>query len=150
MKHKTTFIHNKKAFFSYEVQETLEAGIELFGHEVKSVKEGSGSLEGAYVQIKGGEAFLANARISPFQQLNTPKGYDQNRPRKLLLHKKEISKLSHIEAGKGQTIIPISLYNSAGRVKVEIAVAKGKKLHDKRESIKKRETAREIRREMKR
>ncbi len=150
MKHKTIFINNKKAFFNYEIQESLEAGIELFGHEVKSVKEGHGSLEGSYVQVKEGEAFLTNMRISPYQQLNTPKDYDQNRPRKLLLRKKQIAMLSSIEGGKGQTVIPIALYNSAGRVKVEIGIARGKKLHDKRETIKKRDTDREIRREMKR
>jgi SsrA-binding protein len=158
MQHKTAYTQNRKVFFNYEVLETLEAGIELFGYESKSIKAGRANLEGAFVIIRGGEAFLMNASIPPYQQNNTPKGYEPMRMRKLMLHKKEIARLSEIEGKKsggktsgtrGTTVVPISLYNSAGRIKVEIAVVKGKKKHDKRASTKKRETEREMRRELK-
>ena len=155
MKNRTTYIHNKKAFFNYEVQDTFEAGIELLGFEVKAIKGQHGNLEGAYVVVKGGQAYLTGMTIPPFQVGNTPKDYEPTRARKLILHKKEIHKLLDIvdAGGKGNgglTIIPISLYNNKGKIKVEISIAKGKKKADKRETIKKRETDREIRREMKR
>ncbi len=158
MKSKTTYTQNKKVFFNYEILEALEAGIELVGFEVKSVKAGKANLEGAYVIIRGGEAFLMHMSIPPYQQNNTPKGYESDRMRKLMLRKKEISRLSEIEgkksggksAGtKGTTVVPVSLYNNGGRVKVELAVVRGKKKYDKRASIKKRETDREMRRELK-
>ena len=155
MKNRTTYIHNKKAFFNYEVQDTFEAGIELLGFEVKSIKGQHGNLEGAYVVVKGGQAYLTGMTLPPFQVGNTPNDYEPTRPRKLILHKEEIKKLLDIvdAGGKGNgglTIIPISLYNNKGKIKVEISIAKGKKKADKRETIKKRETDREIRREMKR
>jgi len=146
---KTTYIQNKKAFFNYDIGEKLEAGIELFGYEAKAIKAGHGSLDGAYVVIRGGEAFLIKAQVSPFQINNTPKDYEPERLRRLILHKAEIAKLADIESGKGQTIVAISLYNSGGRIKVEIGIAKGKKRFDKRQDIKKRETDRELRRELK-
>ncbi len=158
MKHKTIYINNKKVFFNYEILETLEAGIELIGIETKAVKKGTGSLEGSYAIIRGGEAFLMHMHIPPYQQNNTPKTYEPDRTRKLILHKKEILKLADIEgkrsggkhAGtKGTTVVPVALYNNAGRIKVELAVVRGKKKHDKRASTKKRETEREMRREMK-
>lgn len=154
MKNHTTYIHNKKVFFNYEVQETLEAGIELFGFEVKSIKNLHGNLEGAYVVVKAGQVYVIGATIPPYQIGNTPKEYEPTRSRKLILHKKEIKKLSDIvdAGGKGNgglTIVPISLYNNKGKIKVEICIAKGKKKADKRQTIKKRETDREIRREMK-
>jgi SsrA-binding protein len=144
-----SYVQNKKVHFNYEIDRTYEAGIELFGYEVKSVKSSHGSLDGAYVIVRGGEAFLTAATIPAFQVNNTPKGYDPERTRKLLLKKSEIAELSHIEAGKGLTIVPISMYNNKGKVKVEIGVARGKKKFDKRESIKKRDTDREIRRTLK-
>ena len=151
MKHKVKYIENKKVFFNYEITDTLEAGIELFGYEVKSVKAGTGSLEGSYILVRGKEAFLIGARISPYQTNNTPKEYDPLRNRKLILHKEEIEKLeSSGEKGKGLTVVPICIYNSGNRIKVEVGIAKGKKKFDKRETIKKRETDREIRRELKR
>lgn len=155
MKHQTTYIHNKKVFFNYEIQDTLEAGIELLGHEVKSIKSQHGNLEGAYVVIKGGQAFLTGMTIPPFQVGNVAKEYEPTRPRKLILHKKEIKKILDIvdAGGKGNgglTIVPISLYNNKGKIKVEISIAKGKKKTDKRQTIQKRETDREIRREFKR
>lgn len=142
-------IKNKKATFHYEILERLEAGIELFGFEVKSIKQGQGSLEGAYVIIRGGEVFLVNAQIPPYQPSNTPQDYDPQRVRKLLLHKKEIDALIGSEKQKGLTIIPISLYNKGRTIKAEIAIVRGKKQHDKREDIKKRDTERDISRMLK-
>jgi SsrA-binding protein len=155
MRDKTTYIHNKKVFFNYEVQDTFEAGIELFGYEVKSIKSQQGNLEGAYVVVKGGQAYLTGMTIPPFQVGNTPKEYEPTRSRKLILHKKEIKKLLDIvdAGGKGNgglTIVPISLYNNRGKIKVEVSIAKGKKKADKRQTIQKRETDREIQREFKR
>lgn len=155
MKNKTTYVHNKKVFFNYEVLETIEAGIELFGLEVKSVKSERGILDGAYVIVRAGEAYLHNMNIPPYQVGNTPSDYNPLRERKLILHKKEIKKFADIfgSGGKGNgglTIVPASLYNNGGKIKVELCIARGKKKTDKRQTIKKRETDREIRREWKR
>ncbi len=150
MKHQTVYTDNRKAYFNFEILETIEAGIELLGFEVKAIKKGLSSLDGAYIIVRGGEAFLVKAKVSPFQQANTPKDYDPLQNRKLILHKKEIKQLSDIEAGKGKSIIPLALYNNKNRIKVEVAIVRGKKQFDKRESIKKRETDIEIRREFKR
>tara|TARA_B100000745_G_C20092389_1_gene373454 strand:+ start:198 stop:644 length:447 start_codon:yes stop_codon:yes gene_type:complete len=142
-------IDNKKVRFNYEVLEELEAGISLLGHEVKAIKAGKGSLLGAYVIVRGNEAFLVEADISPYQANNVPENYDQRRPRKLLLHKKELASLVGFEKEKGLTLIPLSLYNKGRKIKVAIGVARGKKKHDKRETIKKRDTDRDIRRTLK-
>ncbi len=144
-----SYIRNKKATFDYDIRESLEAGIELFGFEAKSVRAGKGNLEGSYVIVRGGEAFLIGALISPFQVANTPNSYDDRRNRKLILHKSEIKRLSEIGRGSGDTIVPISLYNKGRTIKLEIAIARGKKKHDKRRSIGKRESDREISRELK-
>lgn len=106
------------------------------------------SLEGAFVIARGGEAYLINANIPPYQVKNSPKDYDPLRNRKLLLTKKEISELAGSEKNKSLTIVPLSVYNKGKKVKIEIALVKGKKKFDKRESIKKRETDREVRREI--
>ena len=143
----TTFIANKKAHFDYEIMEKMDAGIELLGFEVKSIKNGQGSLEGAYVIVRGGEAYVVNMLVSPYQENNTPDGYEARRNRRLILSKSEIAKLVDIEGGKGLTIIPISLYNKGNLIKVSLAVVRGKKKFDKRETIKKRETDRTVRRE---
>lgn len=143
----TTYIDYKKAHFNYEILEKFEAGIELLGFEVKSVKAGKGSLEGSYVIVRGGEAFAMNMLISPYQEKNTPKDYEPRRNRRLILGRTEIAKLADIEAGKGLTIAPISVYNKGNLIKVSVAVVRGKKKFDKRESIKKRETERTVRRE---
>ena len=142
-------IQNKKAGFNYEFLEKLNAGIELFGFEVKSIRAKLGSLEGAYVIVRGNEAFLVNAYIPAYQPKNAPKGYDERRNRKLLLTKKEIKTLATSEAKKGLTIVPISVYNKGRKIKVEIAIARGKKKYDKRETLKKRDSEREMQREMK-
>jgi SsrA-binding protein len=144
-----SYAENRKARFNYEFLEKYEAGIELLGTEVKSVRRGQMSLEGAFVIIRGGEAFLINANIPPFQVKNAPKDYDPLRNRKLLLTKKEIAELAGSEKNKSLTIVPISVYNKNRKIKVEIALVKGKKKFDKRETLKKRDTEREIRREYK-
>jgi SsrA-binding protein len=143
------YAENRKAYFNYEILEKYEAGIELLGVEVKSVRSGRMSLEGAFVVVRGGEAFLINANIPPYQPNNAPKDYDPLRNKKLLLTKKEIATLAGSEKNKSLTIVPISVYNKGRKIKVEIALVKGKKKQDKRESIKKRETDREIRRTLK-
>ncbi|MEX0931576.1 MAG: SsrA-binding protein SmpB [Candidatus Paceibacterota bacterium] len=140
---------NKKIFFNFELLETLSAGIELFGHEVKAVRGGKMTLEGSHVTIRGNEAFLVNSSIMPYQPANTPKEYEPARNRKLLLTKKELQKLASIEQQKGLTIVPISVYNKGKKVKVDIAVVRGKKKFDKRETLKKREDKRHIERTLK-
>lgn len=145
-----SLISNKKAHFNYEILEKIEAGIELLGLEVKALKQGNGSLEGAYVVVRGNEAFIVNMNIPPYQPKNTPSTYDPLRTRKILLSKKEIEELENIDKGSGKgglTIVPISVYNKGKKIKVEIATVRGKKKFDKRESIKKRDTERDIRRE---
>jgi len=142
-------LQNKKAFFDYEILQKFEAGIELLGFEVKSLKKGEGSLAGAFVIVRGNEVFVTNMNIPPYQVKNTPADYDPMRPRKLLLTKKEIEEIGEIEQQKGLTIIPLSVYNKGGKLKIEIGAARGKKKFDKRESIKKRDTDREIRKQLK-
>ncbi|OGI70858.1 SsrA-binding protein [Candidatus Nomurabacteria bacterium RIFCSPHIGHO2_02_FULL_35_13] len=143
------YAENRKARFNYEILEKYETGIELLGVEVKSIRSGRMSLEGAFVVVRGGEVFLINSNIPPYQPNNTSKDYDPLRNKKLLLTKKEIATLAGSEKNKSLTIVPISVYNKGRKIKVEIALVKGKKKHDKRESIKKRDTDREIRREYK-
>ncbi|MDP3962264.1 MAG: SsrA-binding protein SmpB [bacterium] len=140
-------IYNKKIGLDYEILETFEAGLELFGLEVKSIRARQGSLLGSHVTIRGGEAYLIESNIPPFQEKNTPKEYNPRRNRRLLLTKEEIFKLASLEAKKGLTIVPISVYSKGRKIKAEIAIVRGKKIHDKRQDIKKREVEREIRRE---
>ncbi|HEY4478149.1 MAG TPA: SsrA-binding protein SmpB [Candidatus Paceibacterota bacterium] len=145
-----TYAENKRARFDYEIQEEYECGIELLGTEVKAVRNGKVSLLGSFVIIRGGEAFLINANVQPYQEANAPKDYDPLRNRKLLLTKKEIRELADTEKNKSLTIVPISLYSKNRKIKMDIAVARGKKKFDKRETIKKRETDIELRRQYKR
>jgi len=145
-----SLIQNKKVYLNYEIQETFNAGVELFGFEVKSLRKKQGSLEGAYIIARGNEVFLIGATIPPYQPTNTPDNYDPARNRKLLLTKKEIERLSSFEKQKGLTIVPISVYNKGIKIKIEIGVAKGKKKYDKRESIKKKDTERDLKRILKR
>ncbi len=146
----TVLIDNRKAHFNYEVIDKYEAGIELFGYEVKSIKGGRAILAGAFAIVRGGEVFLMNMQIPPYQVGNTPLDYDPERTRRLLLTKKQIQELADEDKKKGLTLVPLSLYSKGRRIKVELAVVKGKKNYDKRETIKKRDTDREIRREYKR
>lgn len=145
-----SYVENRKAYFNYEILEKYEGGIELLGIEVKSVRSRRMSLEGAFVIVRGMEVFLINANITPFQMKNTPSNYDPLRNRKILVTKKEIKELADVEKNKSLTIIPLSLYNKNRKIKIEFAIVKGKKKFDKRESIKKRDTDREMRREFKR
>ncbi len=142
-------VENKKVKFHYEIKENFEAGIVLFGFEVKSIKNRQGSLLGSYIVIRGAEAFLVEAEIPAYQKANTPESYDPRRNRKLLLNKKELMRLGDFENQKGLTLVPISLYNKGRNIKLNFAVAKGKKKSDKREAIKSREADREINRTLK-
>jgi len=142
-------VKNKKATFDYEILEKFEAGIELYGHEVKSLRNGHGKLEGAHIVVRGGEAYLVGASIAQYQAKNTPKDYDTERPRRLLLTRKEINTLLGFESMKGLTLIPLSLYNKGRYIKLELASVRGKKKADKRESMKERDTKREMDRVMK-
>ena len=143
------FAENKKVHFNYEILARYEAGIELLGVEVKSLRSGHGSLEGSHVIVRGGEAFLVGATIQPYQAGNTDSQYDPARNRRLLLTKGEIAELAAEEAKKGLTIVPIAVYSKGRRIKVEIAVVRGKKNHDKRETMKKREHERDMMRDVK-
>ena len=144
------YIENKKAYFNYEIEDKVEAGIELFGHEVKSIKKNQGNINSAFCIVRGGEAYIVGMHIPPYQVNNTDPGYDPDRTRKLLLSKREIKKLADKDDIKGLTLVPISLYSKGPYIKVSVAIARGKKTFDKRETIKKRETDIEIRREYKR
>ena len=145
----TKFAENRKAYFNYEILEKITAGIELLGFEVKAIKAGRMSLDGSYAVIRGNEAFLIGSAVTSLQPKNTPKDYDERRNRKLLLTKKEIKKLAESENQNGLTIVALSVYNVGNKIKVELGLGKGKKKSDKRESIKKRESDREIRRTLK-
>jgi SsrA-binding protein len=141
---------NKKARRDYEIIETLEAGISLLGSELKSIRQGGISLQESYVQVTNGECFLVHAHVSPyaFTSVQPPDPY---RSRKLLLHKREIEKLAIQVQRKGLTIVPLRVYiNPRGKVKVEIGLGRGKKIHDKRADIKNKESARDLERALKR
>jgi SsrA-binding protein len=142
-------ITNRQAGHDYIIEDNLTAGLELFGFEVKSLKAGHGSLAGAYVTIHDNQAWLRNATIPPYQASNTPPGYEPTRERRLLLRKTEINELLTGTNQPGLTIVPISLYNNHGLIKLEIGIARGKKKYDKREAIKKRDTERDVRRSLK-
>lgn len=145
----TPQIKNKKARFNFEILEQVEAGISLTGSEVKSLRAGQASLEEAYALVRDGEAFLRSCNISPYPQA----GYAQHEPtreRKLLLHRREIRKLYNKVTQKGLTLIPLKIYFSErGIIKVLLGLARGKKIHDKRDDIRKRDDSRAIERAMK-
>lgn len=136
---------NRQAFHDYFVQEKLEAGIVLRGTEVKSLREGRANLKESYAVVRKGEAWLLNCHISPYSHGNL-NNHDPLRDRKLLLHREEIRRLERGTRLSGFTLVPLRLYLRKGRVKVELGLAKGKKLYDKRESIKQRDLDREARR----
>ena len=138
---------NRKAKFEYELFDTYEAGIELRGTEIKSIRAGQVSLSEAYVRTNGRQAWLVGAHIAPYDQASTF-NHDPERDRRLLLHKREIKSLWDGVRLKGMTIIPTMVYLRNGLAKVEIALAKGKRQYDKRQDIKKRDMAREVEREM--
>lgn len=138
-----SLVHNKKITLTYTILERMEAGIQLYGYEVKSVRAGHGQLEGARVVVRGGEAFLVGASIPAFQKKNAPQTYDESRTRKLLLRTNEIAHIYEACEQNGLTAVPISLYNKKTFIKCEIAIVRGKKKQDKREDIKKRDATRE-------
>jgi SsrA-binding protein len=140
----TSYIRNKKATFNYEILERFEAGVVLAGYEVKAIRTGKASLVGAYIVLRNGEAYLKSATVSFYQEANTPDSYNPERERKLLLSRKELAHLEKQLNTAGLTIVPISLYNKGGRIKLEIALVRGKKKADKREALKKRDTKRAI------
>ncbi len=140
-------ITNRRAFYDYRILDRLEAGTSLNGAEVKAVRLGHADLTGSFVRIIGSEAYLVNAKIFPYQYAR-PEGYDERRTRKLLLHKKEIIALKS-KTSSGLTIVPLSLYNKRHLVKLEIALARGKKQFDKKEAIKKKDVQRELEEELK-
>ena len=135
---------NRQAAFRYSLLEKLEAGIVLQGSEVKSLRNGSVQIKDAYAEVRDGELWLRNLHIAPYEPAR--EGHDPERPRKLLLHKREIERLIGKTAERGLTIVPTRVYFSGSRAKVELALAKGKDVHDKRRSIKDREVKREIER----
>lgn len=142
-------ITHKRAHFDFEILETFEAGVSLLGTEVKSLRNSQGKLEGAYVIIRGKEAFLVGASIPAFQTKNVPGTYDPERPRKLLLTQKELAVLEQKSEKQGLTIVPLKWYNKNSKLKLEIAIARGKKKQDKRQSIKAHTVKRDLEREHK-
>jgi len=144
-----TLIEYTKAGLKYERLEEFEAGMELFGPEVKALKGKQGSLEGAQVVVRGGEAYVVGMSIPPYQSGNTPKGYDPERARRLLLKKDQIRTLFTAESIRGLTIVPIEVYTKDRLIKLRIAVVRIKVSADRREDLKKRDAAREARRILK-
>ncbi len=144
-----TLVEYKKALLKFSTVETFSAGVELFGGEVKSLRDKLGSLDGARVVVRGGEAFIVGMTIPPYQPANTPKDYDPERPRRLLLEKKEIAHLAVEESKKGLTIIPLEVYTAGRLVKARIAIVRGKGKSDRREDLKKRDASRETERVLK-
>jgi SsrA-binding protein len=138
---------NKRAFHEYEVSDTIECGLVLTGTEVKSLRDGSASLEDAYAKLEDGEVWLIGSDI-PEYTMGNRMNHKPKRPRKLLLHRREINKFAGKATQRGYTLVPLKLYFKEGRAKVEIAVARGKQLHDKRQDKKKADAQREIRRAM--
>lgn len=139
---------NKKAYHEYFIEETFEAGIVLVGTEVKSIRQGSGSVKESFVKIIDGEAYIINMHINPYEMGNIH-NKDPLRTRKLLLHKKEIAKLTSETSVKGMTIMPLKVYIKGSLVKMEIGLARGKNLHDKRDDIAKKDARRQVERDFK-
>lgn len=140
--------NNKKAFHDYFIDETYEAGIALHGTEVKSMRMGKCSVKESFIRIENGEIFVYGMHVSPYEKGNIF-NKDPLRPKKLLMHKYEINKLAGKVAEKGYTLVPLQVYFKSGRVKVEIGLARGKKLYDKRQDIAKKDQRREVERDFK-
>jgi SsrA-binding protein len=145
----SAYVQNRKASFNFELLTEYEAGIVLTGHEVKAIRASKAKLDGAYVVIRGGEAFLVGASISPYQPANTPRHYDTERARKLLLKPKELRELERGSEQEGLTIVALRLHNKKSKIKLAIALARGKKKGDKRETLKARDAKRDIERTLK-
>lgn len=133
---------NPRARFDYEILDTLEAGVSLRGHEVKSIKSGRASIKGAYVRVINGAPFLVGAVIPPYQPGNTPSDYKEQADRRLLMTRGQISSLTGLQKSHGVSLVPLRLYGKKGVIKLEVGVARGKKKYDKREAIKQKDTAR--------
>ena len=144
-----TLIEYKKAFLKYAPIESFSAGLELSGQEVKALRGKLGSLDGARVVVRGGEAFIVGMTIPPYQVANVAKNYDPEKPRRLLLAKKEIAFLADAESKKGLTIVPLEVYIKGRFVKARVAIVRGKGKADKREDLKKRDASRETERVLK-
>jgi SsrA-binding protein len=145
----TDLVSNKKARHNFEILETFEAGIVLVGTEIKSLRAHGGSLDDAYLIVNGGEIFIKNLYIGQYEFGNIH-NHEERRERKLLMHHREILKMKQANTQKGCTLIALSIYLKAGRAKLQVAIAKGKKLHDKRQSIKEEEMKRDIQKAMRR
>jgi len=143
-----TLAVNRKARHDYVVHDTYEAGLVLTGAEIKSIRAGQVNLRDSYVTIRDGEAWLVGMHVAPYRHASNHEAYEPKRDRKLLLHRREIMRLQGQSQEKGFTIVPLRLYLKGNRAKVEIALARGKKLYDKREAMRKKETAREIQRNL--
>ena len=140
---------NRQARYQYEILETYEAGLQLVGTEVKSIREGKANLQDGYALIRAGEAWLINVHISPYTGSGQYFNHEPRRTRKLLLHRQEIRKLIGRVEQQGLTLVPLRMYLKRGLVKVSLGLGKGKKLHDKREDLKRRQDQRDIQRAMK-
>lgn len=136
-------VEHKKARLRFEVLTTYQAGVELLGSEVKSLRAKLGTLEGARVLVRGGEAYLVGMSIPPFQQANVSKGYDSERPRRLLLKRHEIAELLDADSKKGLTVVPLELYNNGRHIKAQVAIVRGKNKADKREDMKRKDAKKE-------
>ena len=141
-------VENRKARHEYHIEETYEAGLVLVGTEVKSLRMGKGNLQDSYAMVKSGEVWVNNFHISPYEQGNQF-NHDPKRPKKLLLHKKEIRRLQALQKEKGYALIPLKIFFKNGLAKMDLAVAVGKKLHDKRQTIADRDARRHIERVLK-
>jgi SsrA-binding protein len=141
-------IQNKKAGLRFEILKPFQAGIELSGAEVKSLRKKQGSLEGARILVRGGEAYLIGMSIPPYQIANTPEDYEPEQNRRLLLKKDEIAEISDAESKKGLTVVPFEVYNAGRYIKVRIAIVRGKNKADKREDLKRKDDEREIQQAM--
>jgi SsrA-binding protein len=137
---------NRKAYHDYHIEEEIEAGIQLLGSEIKSIRDGKVSLREAYARIDNGELWLVGAHISPYEQAGTHNNHEPDRPRKLLVHKAEIDHLRRKLEAQGYTLVPTRLALRRGKAKVDIAVARGKKLFDKRQALAERDARRQVER----
>jgi SsrA-binding protein len=144
-----TLAVNKKAKFDYEILDTIEAGLVLTGAEVKSIKAGSVQLKGAFLHIKDNELWLKNAYVAPYKPAGDSADYDPYQDRKVLVHKRELKKLIGKRQSEGLTIVPLSLYTKGNLIKLDFALARGKKKYEKRDAIKKRDVDRRLREKMK-
>jgi len=141
-----SYANNQRARFDYEILETMTAGLVLAGHEVKSIRNNKVSIHGSYVKIFDSEAYLVGAIVSPFQANNVSPDYDPQRSRKLLLKKSQLKYLIGKSQERGLTLVPLKIFDAHGMIKLELGIGRGKKKFDKRETIKKRETERKIKR----